>query len=75
MYEWHPIATAPKDGTYIYAHGNSMFGVVWCLARWRDNHWKMPQGDIIDPISWKPIPEEYQAECVSRETLAVVKSD
>ena len=68
MNDWQSIDTAPKDGTYIWAHGNSAGGVVFCLAKWRDDQWKMPQGDIVEAFFWKPIPKEHQAECVSRET-------
>lgn len=62
MSEWHPIETAPKDGTYILA--------VWarnkttCLAFWDEKEWNRVGSGGIFPIEathWMPLPEPPNA--------------
>jgi hypothetical protein len=84
-----PMASAPKDGTFIYLYGGSgyvtfPFRVV--IGRWvkayRD-YWIDIEGDNFsdagdarDPLFWSPIPKEHQQQYEAAvEKLGGVKNN
>lgn len=58
MFEWQPIATAPKDGTWILATATNTTPAV---VRWEEDGWVENEGDDGDrtwPLAyWMPVPE------------------
>ncbi len=64
---WHPIETAPKDGTRILiffpAHSYIEVGCFW------EGYWTDDNGDVtVPPTHWQPIPpppyvQETQQTC------------
>lgn len=59
---WQPIATAPKDGTFILAYWSEEeypheFVSRHDVVEWMGGCWCMSDGDdVIDPTHWMPLP-------------------
>ena len=65
-YDWQPIATAPKDGTFILAHWDAVkyprgfvestrYDIVkWnsAIDEWVDDD----SGEFSEPTHWMPLP-------------------
>lgn len=65
-----PIATAPKDGTFIVLWGPSGYtSTPWqcAVGRWRDNDWRVHSNDLYTdggapPTHWSPLPDALPPE-------------
>jgi hypothetical protein len=75
MDDWNPIKTAPKDGRWLWMFGNSKCGVVWCIANWRGNNWCMPDGEVIEPLQWKPLPDGYDPYIARKHEETMDRTD
>lgn len=59
---WHPIETAPKDGTDVllsspHWHGDVVVG-CWSFEGWRDRD----DSDKLAPTHWMPLPAAPETE-------------
>ena len=73
MSNWQDSETAPKNGKWLWVFGTAEFGVCWVVANWRDDNWRMPQGDIVVPVQWKPMPDWYDPYNPKEPTEAQLK--
>lgn len=73
LFEWQPIETAPKDGTFIYLLGDSgyiSYPVRIRIGRWLEgfrDHWLTIGDDAFEddggpPTHWRPITDEWPKE-------------
>lgn len=49
--DWHPIDTAPKDGTEFLAYGDGVRRVSWWTPGWFHGFWTKA------PTYWMPLPD------------------
>lgn len=56
MSEWHPIESAPKDGSWILGSDDSE-GV--CIVQYLDGDWYQERDDtpLLELTHWMPLPE------------------
>jgi len=62
---WHPIETAPKDGTQILAYARDEYGInYYGVAEWAEARDWMPRSVAgwfwtyaIRPTHWMPLPD------------------
>lgn len=63
---WQPIATAPKDGTWVLAfwEGRPVSWDNYGWVRWVDGHLVNEAGDTFPrmPTHWQPLPEPPEVE-------------
>ncbi len=57
--EWHPIETAPKDGTKVLlSNSEDVFSGCWVESTLRGfEWWSGEQGGTVKPTHWMPLPE------------------
>jgi hypothetical protein len=60
MTQWHPISTAPRDGTRVILC-NARTGVMWVGEWWKSGQcWTMPFASGA-PTHWMPLPPRPDA--------------
>lgn len=55
---WHPIATAPRDGTRVLVH-DPLWGAVTAENDGEEDDiwWETRSCKRVDPTHWMPLPE------------------
>ena len=53
---WQPIATAPKDGSYVLIWFDTGHSRGHAIAHWEGREWENSDSHTYAPMHWMPLP-------------------